>query len=100
MLIDNVRTTTIDNAITMRDDRRGDWSEIAIYVIKPNTSWSNKKCTSVITHPCARAKWFLYDGDHHIKFSTRKEAIKYAIEHAKRSLEYKTAMEERRANQH
>jgi len=100
MLIDNVRTTTIDSAITMREDRRDGWSEIAVYVIKPDASWYSKKCISVITHPCAGAKWFLYDGNHHIRFRTRKEAIKYAVERAKHSTEYKTAMEARRANQH
>ena len=100
MLIDNVKTTTVDSAITMREDKRGGWSEIAVYVVKPNSSWSNKKCAAIITHPCAKAPWHLYDGGIHIKFRTRKEAIHYAIKHAKRLPEYINVMEERRANQH
>jgi hypothetical protein len=101
MLIDNVKTTTIDSAITMREDRRGDWSEIAIYVSRANSSWSDKTCAAVITHPCKGARWFcIYDGLHTTAFRTRKEALVFSLSVARNLPDYIKAMEERRANQH
>ncbi len=101
MLIDNVRTTTIDNAITMREDRRGDWSEIAVYVSRANASWDNRTCAAVITHPCRGAKWNIFLGhDPVLRFKTRKEAVAYAISTARKLPEYIKAMEDRHANQH
>jgi len=101
MLIDNVKTTTVDSAITMRDDRRGDWSEIAIYVSDASASWNNKVCAAVITHPCKSAKWNLFLGQDPVRrFKTRRDAVAFALGVARSLPEYKKAMEFRRANQH
>ena len=102
MLIDNVRTTTIDNALTMREDRRGDWSEIAVYISRANASWGSKTCAAVITHPCRGAKWNIFFGHDPAllsrSFKTRKEAVAYAISTARKLPEYIKAMEDRYAN--
>jgi len=101
MLIDNVKTTTIDSAITMREDRRGDWSEIALYVSFANSSWQNRTCAAVITHPCKKAKWNLFLGQDPVRrFKTRRDAVAFALGVARGMPEYIKAMEERRANQH
>jgi len=101
MLIDNVKTTTVDSAITMRDDRRGDWSEIAIYVSDASASWNNKVCAAVITHPCKKAKWnlFLCQGPDPVRrFKTRRVAVAFALGVARGMPEYIKSMEKRRAN--
>lgn len=91
----NCRSTTIDRALVMREDRRdGGWSEIGVWIRRPNTTWSSKTIGAVVTHPCAKAKWFVHHRDQTREaFKTRKEAVRHAIALARSLPEYKSAME-------
>lgn len=91
----NTRSTTVDRAIVMREDRRdGGWSEIGIWIRRPNTTWSSNKIGAVVTHPHAKAKWFVYsDKNGREACKTRHEAVKRAIEIARSLPEYKAAIE-------
>lgn len=90
----NTRTTTVDRAIVMREDKRdGGWSEIGIYIRRPNSTWSSKVVVAVITHPCAKAKWFVYDRDNAREaFRTRHEAVKHALQMARANPVYAEVM--------
>jgi hypothetical protein len=85
---DNANTIKVsypEAFITVKEDKRGDWSEIAVYV-DPVLPGAGKICTSIITHPCSGAKWFVHDRDTGVRgvpFKTKKLALWAAIEAAK-----------------
>lgn len=91
---DNANTIKVsypEAFITVKEDRRGDWSEIGVFVdhILPA---AGKICAAVITHPCKGAKWFVHDRDtgcRGVPFKTKKLALWAAIEAAKDIEAYK-----------
>lgn len=92
MLVDNVKTIYPEPHIVVREDKRRDWSEIAVFV-EPALPRATKICAAVITHPCAGAKWFVHDaftGCRGVPFKTRKAALWAAIEAAKDTDAYKS----------
>lgn len=86
MLVDNVKTYYPEPRVTMREDKRRDWSEIGVYVDNPN----GRALAAVITHPCAGAKWFVYPGQKtdrdRVACRTRKAAIDAAMQIARDAL--------------
>ena len=91
MLVNNVKTTYPEPHIVVREDKRRDWSEISVFV-DPSAPRITKTCAAIITHPCAGAKWFVYDnftGRRGVPFKTRKDALWAAIEAAKNTDAYK-----------
>jgi hypothetical protein len=91
MLIDNMKTFYPTDYIKVREDKRGDWSEISVYVERASP-YKPSVCAAVITHPCTNAKWFVHDRDTGIRgipFKTRKLAMYAAIEAAKDTEAYK-----------
>ena len=91
MLIDNVKTTYPEPFIKIREDKRGDWSEIGVYV-DPVIPTAGNVCIAVITHPCAGAKWFIHAtglSSRGIPCRTRQYALELAINAARQSAAYK-----------
>ena len=77
--------------IIVKEDKRRDWSEIAVYV-DPIIPGAGMICASVITHPRKGAKWFVHDRDtgcRGVPFKTKKLALWAAIEAAKDIEAYK-----------
>jgi len=92
MLIDNVKTSHPDQFIKVREDKRGAWSEIAVYV----EARVGQVAAAIVTHPCAGAKWFVLDAQAYgrgVPHKTRKSAIEAAIAIAKETATYKTRKE-------
>ncbi len=88
------RTTHPDRFLTIREHARGGWSEIGVYINDFNSAGS-RTIASVVTHPCARAKWFVYPYNGS-KFSckTREAALSAALEIARSTQEYKKLSKE------
>ena len=88
MLVDNVTTSYPEPFIKIREDKRRDWSEIAIYV----EAKIGQITAAIITHPCAGANWFVHSSDTYAKakaFKTRKSALEFALLSAKETEAYK-----------
>lgn len=88
MLVDNIITTHPEPFIKIREDKRRDWSEIAVYV----EARVGQIAAAIITHPCAGAKWFVHSSDVYSKakpFRTRKSALEYALVAVKETEAYK-----------
>lgn len=70
--------------VTFSTSRRGDWSEIGVYVdeVLPG---AGKILVAVITHPCRGAKWILHSAQGHslqrlrTKAAARKAAFEMAV---------------------
>jgi hypothetical protein len=91
MLIDNLKTTFPEPFIKIREDKRGDWSEIAVYV----EARVGQVAAAIVTHPCVGAKWFVHGAEAYgrgVPHKTRKSAIEAALTIARDTETYKTRL--------
>jgi hypothetical protein len=87
MLVDNIKTFHPEQFIKIREDKRGDWSEIAVYV----EAKVGQVAAAIVTHPCRGAKWFVLSATAYgrgVSHKTRKGALEAAIAIAKESDTY------------
>lgn len=90
----STKTTTLSRGLIMCEDKReGGWSETSIWILKPNASWSDRIIGAVVTHPCAKAKWHVYDRDNAKQsFKTRRKAVEHAVALTRSLPEYSEAV--------